>query len=101
MTTAIVGVGNIGGAVARHLVAGGETVVLAAKDESGPQALANELGPLARAASVEDAIVGAEVVVPAVWLDTMKELIARHAGLLKGRSSLTRRTPSGSTRPGK
>ena len=36
MTTAIVGVGNIGGAVARHLVAGGEPVVLTAKDESGP-----------------------------------------------------------------
>jgi predicted dinucleotide-binding enzyme len=56
MTTAIVGVGNIGSAVARHLVAGGEPVVLTAKDESGPQALAEELGPLARAAPVEDAI---------------------------------------------
>jgi predicted dinucleotide-binding enzyme len=95
MTTAIVGVGNIGGAVARHLVAGGETVVLAAKDESGPQALANELGPLARVASVEDAIVGAEVVVLAVWLDTMKELIARHAGLLKGKVVVDPSNPLG------
>ena len=47
MTTAIVGVGNIGSALARHLVAGGEPVVLAAKDESRAQALAGELGPLA------------------------------------------------------
>ena len=31
LTTAIVGVGNIGGALARHLVAGSESVVLAAK----------------------------------------------------------------------
>jgi predicted dinucleotide-binding enzyme len=45
MTTAIVGVGNIGGAVARHLVAGGESVVLAAKEESNAEALAGELGP--------------------------------------------------------
>jgi hypothetical protein len=52
MTTAIVGVGNTGSAVARHLVAGREPVVLAAKDESRAQALAEELGPLARAASV-------------------------------------------------
>ena len=29
MTTAIVSVGNIGGALARHLVAGGESVVFA------------------------------------------------------------------------
>jgi predicted dinucleotide-binding enzyme len=38
MTTAIVGVGNIGSALARHLVAGGEPVVLAARDESRAQA---------------------------------------------------------------
>jgi 8-hydroxy-5-deazaflavin:NADPH oxidoreductase len=62
MTTAIVGVGNIGSAVARHLVAGGESVVLTAKDESRPQALAEELGPLAQAASVEEAIGGADAV---------------------------------------
>lgn len=82
MTTAIIGVGNIGGALARHLVDGGEPVVLAAKDESRPEALAHELGPLARAASVEDAIVDADAVVFAVWLDTMKELLAKDAGLL-------------------
>ena len=33
LTTAIVGVGNIGGALARHLAAGGESVVLAAKNQ--------------------------------------------------------------------
>ena len=47
MTTAIVGVGNIGSSVARHLVAGSESVVLTAKDESRAQSLAEELGPLA------------------------------------------------------
>ena len=80
-TTAIVGVGNIGGAVARHLVAGGESVVLAAKQESSAQALAATLGPLARAASVEDAISAANAVVLALWLDTIRELVPRHASL--------------------
>ena len=42
MTTAIIGVGNIGRAVARHLVAGGEPVVLAAKEGSNAEALADE-----------------------------------------------------------
>jgi 8-hydroxy-5-deazaflavin:NADPH oxidoreductase len=79
--TAIVGVGNIGGAVARHLVAGGESVVLAAKEESSAQALAATLGPLARAASVEDAISAASSVVLALWLDTIRELVPRHASL--------------------
>ena len=56
MSTAIIGVGNLGSTVARHLVAGGEVVVLAAQDEEHAQALANELGPNASSASVEDAI---------------------------------------------
>ena len=82
MTTAIIGVGNIGGALARHLVAGSESVVVAAKSESRAEALAQELGPLAGAASVEDAITSADVVVFAVWLDTFEELIAKDARLL-------------------
>jgi len=82
MTTAIIGVGKIGGAAARHLVAGGEPVVLAAKDESNAQALAKELGPLARAASVEDAIAEADAVLLAVWLDTIEELVPQYARLL-------------------
>ena len=94
-TTAIVGVGHIGSAVARHLAAGGESVVLAAKDESGPQALASELGPLARAASVEEAIAGADTVVLAVWLDTMKELIPQHARLLEDKVVIDPSNPIG------
>jgi 8-hydroxy-5-deazaflavin:NADPH oxidoreductase len=50
VTTAIVGIGNIGGTLARDLVRGGESVVLAAKDEANAAALAQELSELARAA---------------------------------------------------
>ena len=83
MTTAIIGLGNIGKSVARHLVDGGEQVVLAARDQSNATALANELGELASATSAEKAISDAEVVVFAVWLDTLKDLIAQHADLLR------------------
>ena len=95
MTTAIIGVGNIGSSVARHLVAGGEPVVLTAKDESRAQALAEELGPLARAASVEDAISGADTVLLAVWLDTMRELIPAYANLLTGKVVIDPSNPIG------
>src|SRR5881397_497717 len=63
MATAIIGTGNIGGTLARHLVRGGEPVVLAAKDEANAAALAQELGELARGASVEEAIADADAVV--------------------------------------
>ncbi|MEZ0070368.1 putative dinucleotide-binding enzyme [Streptacidiphilus sp. MAP12-20] len=85
MTTAIVGVGNIGGAVARHLVAGGENVVLAGKSTPRAKELADELGPLAQAASAQDAIAQADTVVLAIWLDAMRELIPQVAPLLAGK----------------
>src|SRR5205809_6571970 len=93
MTTAIIGVGNIGRSVARHLVDGGERVVLAARDESNATALANELGELASSTSVEKAITDADVVVFAVWLDTLKELIAQHADLLRGKIAVEPSNP--------
>lgn len=95
MSTAIIGVGNIGGTVARLLVAGDHPVILAAKDEANAEALANELGGLARAASVEDAISDADAVVFAVWLDTTKELLAQHARLLENRVVIDPSNPLG------
>lgn len=84
MTTAVIGVGSIGSAVARHLVRGGEPVVLAAREQAHADERAQELGDGARAASVAEAIADADVVVLAVWLDTMRELIPQHAELLDG-----------------
>jgi len=85
VSTAIIGVGNIGGALARHLVRGGQHVVLAAKDEPKAAAFAGELGPLARAATVREAVEAADVVVLAVWFDVLKALIADYADVLDGK----------------
>jgi len=85
MATAIIGVGNIGKSVAGHLSAGGERDVLASRDESNARALADQLGEMANAASVEKAITDADVVVFAVGFETLKDLIARHADLLRGK----------------
>jgi len=95
LTTAIIGVGNVGSPLARHLVGGGESVVLTAKDEARAEGLAEELGPLARAASVEDAIEGADAVVFAVWLDTIKELLAKDARLLEDKVVVDPSNPLG------
>src|SRR5438067_13924493 len=95
MATAIIGIGNIGGPLARHLVRGGEPVVLAAKDEANAAGLAQELGQLARAASVEEAIAEADAVVFAVWLDTIKELISKNTDLLEGKVVVDPSNPIG------
>ena len=95
LTTAIIGVGNLGSAVARHLVNGGERVVLAASDEAHARGLADELGTNASAASVEDAIAGAEVVVLAVWLDQTKELVPAQSRLLEDKVVVDPSNPIG------
>jgi 8-hydroxy-5-deazaflavin:NADPH oxidoreductase len=95
VTTAIVGVGNLGSTVARHLVGGGEPVVLAAKDEAKARALADELGPLARATSVEDAIAEGDAVVLAVWLDVSKGLIPEQSERLEGKVVVDPSNPIG------
>ena len=61
MTPAIIGVGDIGGPLARRLVGCGGVVDLAAKDQPRAQALADELGPVARAASVSDRGAGGDL----------------------------------------
>jgi hypothetical protein len=95
LTTAIIGVGNLGGALARHLVEGGEAVVLAAKSDARPQALAGELGPLAHTASVEDAVIAGDTVVLALWLDATRELLAQHARLLEDKVVVDPSNPIG------
>jgi 8-hydroxy-5-deazaflavin:NADPH oxidoreductase len=85
MTTAIIGVGNIGGTLARHLARGGEQVVLAAREESNAATVAAEVGPLASAATIPEAIGAADVVVFALWFDALKQVLTEYAGLLDGK----------------
>jgi predicted dinucleotide-binding enzyme len=88
-------VGNIGSAVASHLVRGDQPVVLASKDESRASALAVELGPLARAASVEEALAGADAVVLALWLDAIKAVVPQQARLFEGKVVIDPSNPIG------
>jgi 8-hydroxy-5-deazaflavin:NADPH oxidoreductase len=100
MTTAIVGVGNIGGALAWHLVRGGEQVMLAAREEPNAAALAGELGPLASAATVQKAIEAADVVVFAVWFDALTQLITESGDLLDSKVVADPSNPIGITADG-
>lgn len=86
MTTAIIGIGNIGGTVARELAAGGEAVVLSATDHAAVQKLASEIGANATAAKDNrDAVQRADAVVLALWLDPMPGVIDEVADLLPGK----------------
>jgi len=86
MTTAIIGIGNIGGTVARELASGGEPVVLSAVNPDDLAKLAADIGSRATAApSNRHAVQRADTIVLALWLGPMKTVIDEVADLLLGK----------------
>ena len=85
MTTAIIGTGGIGSAIARRLASGGETLRLSSADPASARRLAAQIG---RAAVVavdnRDAVQGADAVVLALRFTVLKGVIDEIAGSLTG-----------------
>ena len=86
MPTAIIGTGVLGSQIARNLVAGGEPIIVAAKQQDASASLAASLGTLASAATVANAIASCDAVIPALWFDVVKEVISQNAGALVGKT---------------
>jgi 8-hydroxy-5-deazaflavin:NADPH oxidoreductase len=86
MTTAIIGTGGLGSAIARQLASGGETLRLSSADSASARALAEEIGH-ATVAAVDnrDALQGAEAVVLALRFGVLKGVIAEIADPLAGK----------------
>ena len=83
MTTALIGTGTLGSAIARLLASGGETLRLSSADRSSAQELAAEVGPAAVAAGDNrDALSGADAVVLALRFTVLKDVIGEIAGQL-------------------
>ena len=85
MKTAIIGLGNIGRQVALNLIAGGLDVVVADHGATKARDLARESHGKARAASVAEAIDACDVVIFAVYFNTIKDLLAEHRKRLAGK----------------
>jgi predicted dinucleotide-binding enzyme len=85
MKTAIIGLGTIGTVVARLLAKGGAPVIVAGHTLAKAENLASELGQNVQAKSVAEAIEAADVVIMAVWFDTIKELLLTHRDALSGK----------------
>jgi 8-hydroxy-5-deazaflavin:NADPH oxidoreductase len=86
MTTAIIGTGGIGSAIARELASGGEPLRLSSADRESARALAAEIGPAAvAAADNRDALEGAAAVVLALRFTVLKGVIDQIAGQLAGK----------------
>jgi predicted dinucleotide-binding enzyme len=86
MTTAIIGTGGIGSAIARELASGGETLRLASADHESARTLAAKIGRGSIAAvDNRDALAGAAAVVLALRFSVLQGVIAEIADRLADR----------------
>jgi predicted dinucleotide-binding enzyme len=82
---AIIGLGNIGTAVATNLVKGNRSVIIADKTFEKATELAKKLGNLAQPATIADAIKQADIVVLAIYFDPIKAFFKTYATELEGK----------------
>ena len=82
---AVIGLGNIGIAVATNLVKGNRAVIVADRKIEKAKELSQKLGNLAHPVEIPDAIKDADIIVFAVWLNAIKELLNKYATELRGK----------------
>lgn len=82
---AVIGLGNIGAAVATNLVKGNRSVILADKTFEKANALSQKLGSLTHAATIADAVKEADIVVLAIYFDPIKDFLKTYATALEGK----------------
>ncbi len=96
MTTAIIGTGGIGSAIATLLASGGDTVRLSSADSKSAGTLADEIGPAAVVAvDNRDALQGADAVVLALRFGVLKGVIDEIADSLTDKVVVVPSNPVG------
>ena len=82
---AVIGLGNIGTAVATNLVKGNRAVIVADRTIEKAAALSKKLGSLAQPMDIASAIKESDIIVFAVWFNAIKELLHQFATELEGK----------------
>lgn len=82
---AVIGLGKIGEAIATNLVKGNHSVILASRDLEKAKSLAKKLGSLVTAKETSPAIKEADVIIPALYFNSLKEFFQTYTVELEGK----------------
>jgi 8-hydroxy-5-deazaflavin:NADPH oxidoreductase len=85
LKVAVIGLGNIGRAVAANLVKGNRSVIIADRKPEKTAELSGKLGSLAQPMEIPAAIKAADIIIFAVYFDIIKELLGKYAKELSGK----------------
>jgi 8-hydroxy-5-deazaflavin:NADPH oxidoreductase len=82
---AVIGLGNIGAAVAANLVKSNRSVIVADRTFEKASELSQKLGTLAQPATIAAAVKQADILVLSIWFDGIKEFFKTYAKELQGK----------------
>ena len=82
---AVIGLGNIGTAVATNLVKSNRPIIVADRKIEKARGLATQLGDLAQPLDIPGAIKQGDIIVFAIWFDAIKEVFNTYATELQGK----------------
>lgn len=82
---AVIGLGNIGKAVATNLAKGNQHVIVASRELSKAQEFADSINGNAVAEEIATAIKNADVIIPAIYFDKIKDFLKTYAKELAGK----------------
>ena len=82
---AIIGLGNIGQAIATNLVKNNRPVIIAAREITKASTFAEKLGGLAKPMGISDAIKEATIIIPAIWYNTLNGFFNQYASELQNK----------------
>ena len=82
---AVIGLGKIGEAIATNLIKGNHAVIVASRDLEKAKALATKLGNLTVAKETSAAIKDADVIIPAIYFNSLKEFFQTYSTELEGK----------------
>jgi predicted dinucleotide-binding enzyme len=82
---AVIGLGNIGTAVATNLVKGNRSVIVADRTIGKANKFSQRSGSFAQPMEISAAVKEADIVILALWFDTIKEFFKTYAAELEGK----------------
>jgi 8-hydroxy-5-deazaflavin:NADPH oxidoreductase len=90
---AVIGMGRIGTILATNLVKGNRAVIVADRTTAKAEALAKSLGKLVTPWDVITAIKEADLIILAVWYETIREFFSKYRAELRGKTIIDPSNP--------
>lgn len=83
---AVIGLGNIGKAIAGDLINNSHEVIVASRNNEESADFAQQSNGLAQSMDIDQAINTADIIIPAIWFGAFKEFFNDHEEILKGKT---------------